>query len=201
MGFKYKVVAGLRYTVNKVKHNLPELILALVFTISFIVILFLSGCGSAIAKATPETIAAPGVIAAIEEGGSTIGYMGFLPSVMVAGFVIGIIILALGQRLIGGAVSVACVAGLVLSITFIKYGWLIAILGVIILLAAIGFVIWQLIVNRKVITELIMTAEIAKDRLPQVEKEAVFKVLAAQLQNPTTKKIVKKVTDKMVSLP
>ena len=96
----------------------------------------------------------------------------------------------------GIAGIVACGTTIIVAITISKMAAYLAIAGAIILLLIMGFILWQLFVNRKTIFELVETVEVAKDNMPEDAKTKVFgdnknPGLADKLQSTATKAVVK----------
>lgn len=117
--------------------------------------------------------------------------------VCLAGIGLSVFLLMQGNKL-GMAFGVAFVATMVLAIAISKHLALIAWIGTGSLVALAGFFGWRVWINRRAITELVDTAECAKDELNPDSRAVVFGKgdthgVAGRIQSRATEKIVKEV--------
>lgn len=91
---------------------------------------------------------------------------------------------------------------LILSLVISKYAELLALLGLLCIVGAVGFVIYNVIVKKKALAELVRVIENVKPKLQNGDKEELFEDKnnpnsAVSIQSPATKKLVAEVREKI----
>lgn len=113
----------------------------------------------------------------------------------VIGFGVGVVLMFFRHLVIGGGVAIGALATMVLAVTIEQYLQWIAIAGLVIIVAAIGWLGYQFFVRERTIKEIVETAEIAKSKLSDDDKHELFGEgvkpgLAHGVQGSATKDIV-----------
>lgn len=155
-------------------------------------IIALSGCFSSPAS-TPGTL--PSLPPVTGANISAIASLGWMISLLVALFVVGVVLLGLRQIILGGALVLGALAGVILAIAIAKYAWLVGIVGAIALCTGAIVVGRKLWVNYWTTREAIRIAETAKVHLTAENRQLIFgpNGTADIVQTPAVKKEIKKV--------
>lgn len=172
-------------------------------TLGFALILFLWGvlflliaalCGC-ISTPTPPPLT-PSALPPVVTGAniSAIANLGWMISLLVALFVVGVVLLGLRQIILGGALVLGALAGVILAIAIAKYAWLVGIVGAIALSAGAIVVGRKLWVNYWTAREAVRAAESAKISLNTTDRQRIFGKDGSSdwLQAPAVKKEIKK---------
>lgn len=167
------------------------------------IVSFIAGC---ISTPVPPPLTPP-VLPPVVAGAniSAIANLGWMISLLVALFVVGVVLLGLRQIILGGALVLGASAGVILAIAIAKYAWLVGIVGAIALSAGAIVVGRKLWVNYWTTREAVRAAEEAKIRLTPADKETVFGKghfpaltgIANMRQAPAVKKEIKKIRQKL----
>lgn len=110
-------------------------------------------------------------------------------------FIAGVGLAVYGNTKLGVALSAAGIAGAVLAVTLAQSAVLIGLGCGVILLAAIGWMTWKLVIERKATSELVATGEAVKAYLTPQQRAAVYGVggapgVADVLQSDSTQALV-----------
>ncbi len=98
--------------------------------------------------------------------------------------------------------AAACIVVMTLAIAVSQYMMYIAIGGGIIVLGTFGVLGYQLLIQRRAISDNVWTQEVAKRQMPLDIREKIYgigknKGQAGEIQSPTTQKIIRNIKDKL----
>lgn len=176
--------------------------IGLIIAMTIFIVLFI-GC-------VPHNSIVPGPNVPIPPAGwsllKSLSQVGILPFLSIITIGLGVFLAVKGSAKTGIALVVSGLVTLFISLACVKYAGVIALLG---LLGAIGLLVWQFLLHRKALEQVVLGVEKVK-KSPSLEistfpgfvpegcktqKDVINTLLTKDIQTPATQQLVKEIKD------